>query len=140
MQKALSVILVIAVLGVLGILFYVLTQPEAGERFTEFYILGPEGKAAYYPTELVVGGEGSMIVGIANHEYETVSYRVVVNIGGVKKNEMEPVVLGHEEQWEKEVSFTPKMAGEQKVEFLLYKNGEAEPYLKPLYLWVEVTD
>ncbi len=42
----------------------------AGERFTEFYILGLEGKADNYPDELTVGEEGRVILGIVNHEHE----------------------------------------------------------------------
>ena len=39
------------------------------------------------------------------------------------------------------VSFTPRTVGEkQKVEFLLYKAGEVEPYIDPLHLWLDVID
>jgi len=38
------------------------------EPFTEFYILGPEGKADNYPTDYVLGENGTVIVGIVNHE------------------------------------------------------------------------
>ena len=120
---------------------YVIATPKVGERFTEFYILGQEGKAADYPSELVVGGEGRVIVGIINNERETVSYRVEVRIGGEKNSEVGPIMLEHGQRWEGEVSFVPQVPGEnQKVEFLLYKDGEAEPCLRPLRLWVDVTE
>jgi len=49
-------------------------------------------------------------------------------------------VLEHDEKWEGEISFVPTVAGDnQKAEFLLYKNGEREPYLK-LHLWVNVKE
>ena len=51
-DKVLSVVLVVAILGALGTLGYVIAAPRVGERFTEFYILGAEGKAADYPREL----------------------------------------------------------------------------------------
>jgi len=64
-----------------------------------------------------------------------------VRIDGMKNNEIEPIVLGHNEKWEEIVSFTPDKAGNrEKVEFLLYKNGEAEPFLEPLRLWLDVTE
>jgi len=63
-----------------------------------------------------------------------------VRIDGVKNNEVAGITLEHDEGWEDEVSFTPEVAGEeQKVEFLLYKNGETEPYLEPLRLWLNVS-
>jgi len=140
-DKALSVILVFAILGALGTVGYVIVKPKVGERFTEFYILGMEGKAVDYPKELVVGEEVRVIVGIINHEHETVSYQVAVRIDEVENSEIGPVVLEHNEKWEGEISFVPEVGSEnQKVEFLLYKDGETEPYLEPLRLWLNVTE
>lgn len=55
-DRVLSTILVIAVLGIIGTLGYAIATPKVGKKFTEFYILGLEGKAENYPKELVVGG------------------------------------------------------------------------------------
>lgn len=140
-DKALSVILALAIVGALGTVGYVIAMPKTGEKFTEFYILGEEGKAADYPKELVVGEEGRVTTGIINNESETVIYQVEVSIDGLKNNEVGGISLEHGERWENEVSFMPEVAGDnQKVEFFLYKNGEAEPYLEPLRLWVDVTE
>ncbi len=130
-NKVLSVILLLAILGVSGAIGYVMAQPKVGETFTELYILGLEGKAVDYPRELMVSEEANVILGIANQEYETVSYLVEVRIDGVTNNEVGPVVLKDGEGWESEVSFVPSVAGKnQKVEFLLFKNGEGEVYLR----------
>ena len=140
-DKVLSVVLVVAILGALGTLGWVIAAPRVGERFTEFYILGTEGKAADYPRELEVGEEAGVTVGIVNHEHEPVSYRVEVRVGGVENNEVGPVVLEHEQKWEGAVSFTPDKAGDnQKVEFILYKGGETVPCLEPLHLWIDVRE
>jgi len=139
-DKALSIILVLAILGALGVAGYVIATPKAEDKFTDFYILGLQEQAADYPKELRVGEEGRVIVGIANHEYETVSYRIEVRINGTRNNEVKPIVLEHNEKWEEIVSFSLSEPGEdQKVEFFLYKNGEVEPCFKPLHLWVDVT-
>ena len=139
-NRVLSIILVITIMGALGALGYVIATPKVGEMFTEFQVLGLEGKATDYPRELKVGEEGKVIVGIINREHETVSYRMEVRIDGVRNNQVGPLELGNDEKWEEIVSFTPDRAGDnQKVEFLLYKNGENEPYLK-LHLWVNVTE
>ncbi|MCL0091663.1 DUF1616 domain-containing protein [Dehalococcoidales bacterium] len=139
-DKVLSITLVIAILGALGMLGYVIATPKVGEKFTEFYILGLEGKAVDYPRELRVGEEGRVIVGIINNEHRIVNYRVEVRINGVRNSEIGPVVLEHDKKWEGEVSFTPEVAGkEQKVEFLLFKDEKAEPYLK-LHLWIDVSE
>jgi len=147
-DKVLSVVLVVAISGAIGTLGYAVATPRVGERFTEFYILGPEGEAANYTTELKVGEEGRVILGIVNHEQEEASYTVEVWIDGEKaklrvegedKDEIS-VGLENEEKWEKEVGFVPQTAGKnQTVEFVLYK--DAEPYFEePLHLWIDVEE
>lgn len=139
-DKVLSIILIAAILGAIGTLGYVIATPKVGEKFTEFYILGLEGKAIDYPRELKVGEEGRVIVGIINREHETVNYWVEVRIDGVRNNQVGPLELEHDEKWEGIVSFTPDRAGDsQKVEFLLYKDKEGEPYLR-LHLWIDVKE
>jgi uncharacterized membrane protein len=144
-DKVLSVVLAVAIAGAIGTLGYVIATPRVGEKFTEFYILGPGGKAEDYPTELKVGEEGRVIMGIVNHEQERTSYKVEVWIGGEKaklridgEDRDEIIVeLENEEKWEREVGFVPQKAGRQKVEFVLYKDGE--PYFEePPYLWINV--
>jgi uncharacterized membrane protein len=138
-DKVLSVVLVVFVLGALGSLGYAVAAPRVEEKFTEFYILGAGGKAEDYPEELVVGEEGKVVVGIINREHETVSYRVEVMVNGAKDTVADSVVLEHEGKWEEEVGFIPETVGEmQKVEFLLYKQGQPEVY-QSLLLWVNVT-
>src|SRR3972149_5318976 len=138
-NKILSAILIIAILGAIGALGYVIATPRSGEGFTEFYILGLERKAENYPKELVVGQEGKVIVGIINREHKTASYRVEVRISGVKNNESGPVFIAYNGKWQEVLSFTSDKVGDnQTVEFLLYKDGESTPYLKPLYLSVNI--
>jgi len=145
-DRVLSLVLVLVIVGAIGTLVSVIATPKVGERFTEFYILGPQGKAEYYPGVLMVGQEGKVILGIVNHEQEEMSYRVEVEIGGEKvklkvgdeERDTVEVELAPEEKWEREVGFVPQKVGkEQKVEFLLYKGVITEPYLK-LHLWVDV--
>jgi len=140
-DRVFAILLALAVLGALGLLGYFAATPKLGETFTEFYVLGQEGKSTNYPRELNVGEEGRVIVGIVNHEEKKVSYRVEVVIAGKRCTEVGPVVLADEQKWEGEVGFVSETSSEdQKVEVLLYKDGEVEPYLGPLYLWVNVNE
>ena len=139
LNRVLAIVLSAFILGVVGTLAYVIVTPKAGEKFTEFYILGLDGKAENYPQELTVGDEGKVILGIANHEHEgNLVYRVEITINGEVNSIIGPLTLPNEEKWQNEVGFTPHKAGEnQKLEFILYKQGEDKPY-KSLYLWVDV--
>jgi uncharacterized membrane protein len=139
LDRILSVILVISILVAIGMVVYVIVTPKQGEKFTEFYILGPGGKADDYPTSLRVGEEGRVIIGIVNHEYTTVEYRLEVRLGDSRlTNESFP--LRHNESWERPFAFRPAQVGEdQKLAFWLFKAGanETEPY-RSLHVWVDV--
>ena len=138
-DKVLLAILIVAILGALGMLGYIITNPRAGgEKFTEFYILGLSGKAGDYPKELMVGHEGQVVVGIINHEYEQLTYRVEATVEGVNNSEVGPVTLEDGEKWEGIVRFAPNRVGDdQKVEFLLYRLDQNQVY-GSLYLWIDV--
>lgn len=137
--KTLSIILIVSILGTLGVLGYFIAKPRMAERFTEFYILGLDGKAEGYPKELAVGETGWVIVGIINHEREPVTYRVEVVVNGIKNNKLAPVTLEDGEKLEKMAGFTPDRPGDnQTVEFLLYYNEDSEAYLT-LNILVNVT-
>ena len=139
-DKILSVILIVTILGATGALGYAIAVPKDGERFTEFYISGPEGKAADYPKELKIGETGWVTVSIINHEHRLVAYRVEVEIDGVTNNEMGPVMLEHDGKWEPTIGITLRRPGNnQKVEFLLYKNGGSQAYLT-FHFWVDVKE
>jgi uncharacterized membrane protein len=140
-DKAYSVGLTIVILGTLAVLGYVLATSRVGEKYSEFYILGQEGKAIEYAGELTVDQEVKVTVGIANHEYEAVNYRIELTIDGIKNNEVNDIPLEQNEKWENEVSFTPEVAGEnQVVDLFLYKNEEVGPCFEPLRLWIDVAE
>ncbi len=129
MHRFLTVVLALAIFIALVSLVFVAATPTANERTTDFYILGLSGKATDYPSQLTVGGEGKVRVGIINREYNTTAYRIEVVINGVITNNIGPITLQKDGKWEEIVSFIPRQAGDsQKVEFFLYKEGEDKPY------------
>lgn len=137
-DKIIAVILAVAIVAALGTLGYVVATPKIGEKYTEFYILGVDGKAENYPKELGAGQEGRVILGIVNHEQESTIYRAEIDIDGKKVNEIGAFSLSDKEKWEKQVTFVPDSVGlNQKVEFLLYKGASSEPS-DTLHLWINV--
>ena len=141
-NRVLSIVLVAVIAGAVGTLGYAIASPKIGERYTEFYILGLEGKAVDYPRMLEVGQQGIVVAGIINREHEVARYRLEVRIGEAVNNVLQQVVLEHDEKWEDTIVFIPEKAGNsQKVEFLLYNlnNSDSEVY-RQLHFWVDVAD
>ncbi len=137
-DKILSVLLVIVILSAIGTLSYVIATPKVGERFTEFYIMGPERKAENFPWEVTLGEEARVILRIVNREHETIVYKVIITIDAERVGEIGAIALHHEEKWEQEVALAPAKAGpNQKMEFLLYMGAGTEPHRR-LHLWMDV--
>ena len=113
--------------------------PKQGEKFTEFYILGPGGMAYDYPTEVVSGENSTVIVGIVNHEYEVVNYTMLIEFNNATIMET-AAKLDHNETWEQPTSYVLDDPGaDQKLEFLLYREGNFTAPYRDLHLWVNVS-
>jgi len=137
-DRIMSVGLVACIVVAGGLTAHFASIPRVGERFTEFYVLGPGGKIEGYPTSMMLGESGTVILGVVNHEYDEVAYRIVIRLDGETVGTMGGIELEHEGKWEQNFTFTPDRAGENlKLEFLLYKEGADEPY-RSLHLWVTV--
>jgi uncharacterized membrane protein len=166
-NKSLTLILVVAILGAFGTLGYTIMNPKVGEKFSELYILGLNGKAQDYPTGFLMQkgqvisvnygsqisdnstGLGEVTLGIVNHEQQKEIYSLRITISdepatvtydGKQAELIKPIELQSGEKWEQKIGFAPKHIGDkQKVEFLLYKvdNSTVE---NSLHLWIDVKE
>jgi uncharacterized membrane protein len=140
LPRPFSAFLVVAIVIAVGILGHLMANPKMGDSFTEFYLIGLEGKAEAYPRQLVLGEEGRVTAGIINHEHQPVTYSLEVAIDGTRNSDLEPITLDHEDQWEGMVAFTPERTGNnQKVEFLLHRVDQSEVY-RQLHIWIDVVE
>ena len=140
LNTALSPVLGLVILAVLAALVYVALVSKEGEGYTEFYILGSGSRAADYPGRVQAGEEAELVLGIGNHEREETSYHVELRNGGETIEKLAPVTLEHLGKCEQPVSFTLNAPpGRQTVEFLLYKEGQAEVY-RSLHLCLNVAE
>ena len=146
-DRALTFILVIAILIVIVSLIYVITMPKTGETFTEFYLLGPTGKAAGYPRNLTINQTATVTIGIANLEQRLIDYTIEVwlinqttitnNQTGANETQYNQMwyldtittTLPHQEinieepwqsQWTYNYTFAVDTPGEFKLAFLLF--------------------
>lgn len=128
----------IGIVAVGGLTVYLASSPKIGEQFTEFYVLGSNGKLADYPTNMTLGQNGTVILGITNHEYKNVTYRVAISLNNQTLETINNIQLSHEANWTQNYILTPKETGDRmKLEFNLYKEATDEPY-RSLQLWITV--
>ncbi|MFB3764162.1 MAG: DUF1616 domain-containing protein [Methanotrichaceae archaeon] len=138
-DKALTIILILSIILSVSALVYVIVTPKQGEKFTEFYILGPKGKAYDYPTRVLAGNKSTVIVGVVNHEYSLVNYTMNLNFDNSTILE-DRLTLEHNQTWEHPVTYVLNHPGdEQKLEFLLYKEDNFTAPYRDLHLWVNVS-
>ncbi|WP_137285788.1 DUF1616 domain-containing protein [Halorussus salinisoli] len=130
----------VLVFSILGVGYMAVNPPELAKPLTEFYILGPDGNASNYPTDLTVNESADFIVGIANHEHRNWTYTVVVQLASTK--DTKTVVVADGATWEQSMTVTPRTTGRQKVTIHLYKGSTGtqsrDPYRR-LRLWINVS-
>ena len=163
-DRILSVILLIAVVAAGATTVFVIVVPKEGEKFTEFFILGEKGKAADYPSRLIVGENASMFLGIGNHEYRNISYTVetyFVDMNFDEKTNTSTLVkmdrlsrsapeLSHNQTLILPYSLVPEKTGYNRIEFLLFNGtvpGEKVQGMdrinasyRDLHIWVTVRE
>ena len=165
-DKIASIVLVLAILAAVGILIYVIKMPDMSEKYTQFYVLGINGRSTEYPTNFdlengqvvnvrygnlptaPIEQSGIVTLGIVNDQGKDAMYTVTLIIDGTQVNipfkggmveSIGPFSLTPREIWEQTIGIVPQHIGNnQKVEILLYKDGGAEPYLD-LDLWINVS-
>ena len=135
-------VFVISALLSLVTLTYIIATPKEGEHYTEFYILGPGGKADNYFSKYILGQTGNVIIGIVNHEYRPVNYTMEIRLENTSLSlpeNQKHISLGHNETWEEPVAYTPPFEGQKmKLEFLLFNETDTTAPYRDLYLWIDV--
>jgi uncharacterized membrane protein len=141
-DRILTLILVILIITSVVMLAYVIFTPKQGEKFTEFYILGPDGIAHDYPTNILLNESGTVIIGVVNHEYRMVNYSLEILLDNESLSQDPlPIVLAHNQTWERNVTFTPTRPGTgMKLQIILFKDGNFTESYRDLYLLIDVTE
>ncbi len=135
-DRILTIILILSIVASIIMLIYVIATPKQGEKFTEFYILGNNGKAEDYPTQHESGKNSSLIVGIKNYEFVLTNYTLKIVLANETLRTIK-IPLMHNSTWEEMVSFTPVKTGvNMKLEFLLFKEDNFTVPYRDLHLWV----
>jgi uncharacterized membrane protein len=161
-DQLINVTLALVILVAIITTVYVITAPKAGERFTEFFILGENRTAAEYPGRIIAGQDYPMYIGVGNQENRDMAYTIetwimrtefdnVTNtshIIAMEPNDHLSFTLTNNETTIIPYNLSLKKTGYDRVEFLLF--NESVPGLdvtgsdrinasyRDLHLWVTV--
>jgi uncharacterized membrane protein len=162
LDRVLSLILLAAIIAAVITTVYMIVVPKEGEKFTEFFILGENQKAADYPTRLVVGQNSSLYIGIGNHEYRNISYTVETYLVSMSFDEKTntsslqamdrlarfTVPVSHNQTHIISYGIVPRKTGYNRIEFLLFNDtipndrvtgmDRINRSYRDLHLWVTV--
>ncbi|MCW3982397.1 MAG: DUF1616 domain-containing protein [Candidatus Bathyarchaeota archaeon] len=138
-DKIFSIAIIVALVSIVGFASFLAVNPKIGERFTEFYVLGPNGTLSDYPVNLTLGQTGTVILGLNNHEYQNETYTITVQLENQTQTKIENIHVPDNTNWTQPYTFKAEKTGNaMKLEFLLYKENILEPYrILHLYLTVK---
>ncbi len=140
-DRVVTLAIAASIVAAAGAFAYAVLTPPAGERFTEFYLLGPGGNATGYPDHLTVSELAKISIGLVNHEEKTVNYSVRIDLVGIQivhnatSGYNETVELNRTTMtwfyatvanggsWAQPFTFAIGAPGTWEIEFILYKNG-----------------
>ncbi len=79
--------LILILLATVPTLNLVLSSPSGAEKFSEFWVLGPNHVMADYPSNVQVNQTNRVFVGVRNHMGSTVNYMIYVKF----RNQTQPL-------------------------------------------------
>jgi len=151
-EKLLTIILTILILITSLLFIYSITTPKPEEHFTEFYVLGSNYKTQGYPLNINAGEKTNIIIGINNHEHQTIEYTIEIWLINQSTNDnktnisqmifidkitatLKNINIDKEKQWEPQWSYNYSLilnqTGSFKLVFLLFTSPTTS-YIKEM--------
>ncbi len=78
LDKILIITIIILILITTALFIFVITTPRLDEKFTSFNVLGSDKSSTNYPNNINAGENTTIIIGITNHEYQTINYTIEI--------------------------------------------------------------
>ncbi|MBN2550182.1 MAG: DUF1616 domain-containing protein [Anaerolineales bacterium] len=104
-------------------------------QFTEFYLLGSQGKAGNYPDLVPPGSPAGIIVGIVNQLGEPQEYHIYYQINQDPAVKITQITLQPGERWETPISVElPNVIGKQKITLFL-SDAQGNRLADSLHVW-----
>lgn len=133
-----TLIVLIIISGSIGIYLY--KYYHENEKYTEFYILGPDKKISDYPRNIYVNEEKIVFIGINNKEYKEVNYEIMIflnskvnlkevdNFNNIQLSPNSAFLykenIKHNEEFQSPIYFKINQSGKFDLNLHLIKDGE----------------
>ncbi len=128
----------VAVLSIAMLTGYLASQPKIYQQYTEFYVLDSNGQPPQNPLNLTAAENATIILGITNHEYENVTYKITLTLNGTIIETISNITLSNQMTWQQNYVFAALQTHDRlDLEITLYREGVADPY-RSLQLWLTV--
>lgn len=143
LEKVLGIFLIICIILTIGTAAYTLLKPgpiqtdDNKTNFTDFYIKGVDANASNYTLNLTSGTKSNLTMVLVNKEGTTANYRLLVRVNNTILKQ-DNVTLQNNQQMEIPLNFTAGTLGQKKMELILYKLPDQNPY-KTRSLWMKIT-
>ena len=114
LDRTLTLVFVASILIATSALAYAEVFPQHAETLTEFYLLGPDGKADNYHTQFVLGTAKPVTVGVTNREQQQETYELRVTLNDSAQTTTlyrEQISLNDGQTWQKSINLQPDRAG-----------------------------
>jgi len=143
LNLGLAIVLGAALLACAGATVYIILNPVPTDKYTELFLLGPEGRAEGYPPALVLGENRTIVACVENHELADTAYVITVTYSNnttEKLAYLEHFSLRDDDTWQMPFVIQPDVPGDRvKVAFDVYRDGEANTPYRECYLWMNVS-
>ncbi len=134
-DKLMSIVLVITIILSVSMTSYAILKPKDEEKFTELYLLGPNGNMSDYPTNLTAGGKGNLIIGIVNHENSVTKYYLLIKSNG-RIIDNKTLTLRDNQRLEEPYTFTSAGGNKRELEFQLLKHPDYNNVYRSVHIWI----
>lgn len=138
LARIVPALLAIAVLVAAGGAAATLLEREP-TGYTEFAVLGPDGTAGGYPSELAVDERTAVVVSVRNRRASGTDYTVAVAVDG-DRTAVRRVSLRAGGAWRESVPVVADSPGRVRVELALFRGDPTGEPLEELYFTVLATD
>ena len=143
LDRILRIFLIICIILTLVTAAYTILNPgqvQGGDdktNSTDFYIKGMDVHASNYTLNLTSGTKTNLTMVVVNQEGSTVNYRLLIRVNSTILKQ-DNITLQNKEQMEIPFNFTAGTPGQRKMEFLLYKLPDKNPY-QTRNLWMNIS-